>query len=40
MIVDSGTPVSITTSKWMERYLKEMEVKKDDIIEKKCNRKF
>ncbi len=33
MIVDSGTPVSIATSKWMERYLKEMEVKKDEITE-------
>ena len=30
----------IATSKWMERYLKEMEVKKDDIIEKECNRRF
>ena len=40
MIVDSGAPVSIATSKWMERYLKEMEVKKDDIIEKECNRRF
>ena len=29
MIVDSGAPVSIATSKWMERYLKEMEVEKD-----------
>ena len=37
MIVDSGAPVSIATSKWIERYLKEMEVKKDEIIEKKCN---
>ena len=40
MIVDSGTPVSIASSKWMERYLKEMEVKKDEITEKECNRKF
>ena len=40
MIVDSDAPVSIATSKWMERYLKEMEVKKDEIIEKKCNRRF
>ena len=40
MIVDSGAPVSIATSKWMERYLKEMEVKKDEITEKKCNRRF
>ena len=40
MIVDSGAPVSIATSKWMEKYLKEMEVKKDEITEKECNRKF
>ena len=32
MIVDSGAPMSIAISKWMERYLKEMEVKKDEII--------
>ena len=30
LIVDSGAPVSIATSKWMEKYLKEMEVNKDD----------
>ena len=29
IIVDSGAPVSIATSKWMEKYLKEMEVEKD-----------
>ena len=40
MIVDSGAPVSITTSKWMDRYLKNMEVKKDEMTEKECNRKF
>ena len=40
MIVESGAPVSITTSKWMDRYLKNMEVKKDEITEKECNRKF
>ena len=40
IIVDSGAPVSIATSKWMEKYLKEMEVKKDEITEKECNRKF
>ena len=40
IIVDSGTPVSIETSKWMEKYLKDMEVKKDEITEKECNRKF
>ena len=40
MIVDSGAPVSITTSKWMERYLKEMKVKNNEIIEKECNRRF
>ena len=40
MIVDSGAPVSIATSKRMERYLKEMEVTKDEIREKECNRNF
>merc|ERR1712240_8176 len=40
MIVDSGAPVLIATSKWMEKYLKEMEVNKDEITERKCNRKF
>ena len=34
MIVDSVTPVLIATSKWMERYLKKMKVKKDEIIKK------
>ena len=34
MIVDSDAPVSIATSKSMERYSKEMEVKKDEMIEK------
>ena len=40
MKVDSGTPVSIATSKWMKRYVKEMEVKKDYIMEMECNRRF
>ena len=40
MIVDSGAPVSIATSKWIEKYLKDMEVKKDEIMERECNRKF
>ena len=40
MIVDSGAPVSIGTSKWMKKYLKELEVNKDDITEKECNRRF
>ena len=40
VIVDSGTPVSIATSKWMEKYLKNMEVKKDEITENECKRKF
>ncbi len=40
MIVDSGAPVSIATSKWMEKYLKEMEVNKDEIKERESNRKF
>ena len=30
MIVDSGAPVSIATSKWIEKYLKTMTVKKED----------
>ena len=40
MIVDSGVLISIATSKWIERYLKEMEVKKDDIIKKEYDRRF
>ena len=40
IIVDSGTPVSIATSKWIEKCLKDMEVKKDEIMERECNRKF
>ena len=31
MIVDSGTPVSIATSKWMEKYLKEIEVSQEEM---------
>merc|ERR1712114_29241 len=37
MIVDSGAPVSIATSKWMEKYYKTMGVK---IVENECKRKF
>merc|ERR1712089_31736 len=40
MIVGSGAPVSIATSKWMEKYLNEMEVDRNEIIERECNRKF
>merc|ERR1711881_5761 len=40
MIVDSGAPVSIATSKWMEKYLNEMEVDRNEITERECNRKF
>ena len=40
IIVDSGPPVSIVTSKWIEKYLNNMEVNKDEITEKECNRKF
>ena len=40
MIVDSGAPVSIATSKCMEKYLKNMEVRKDEITENECKRKF
>ena len=40
MIVDSDAPVSIATSKWMEKYIKNMEVKKDEITENECKRKF
>merc|ERR1712002_169246 len=40
MIVDSGAPVSIATSKWMEKYLKTMGVKKEETTENECKRKF
>ena len=40
MIVDSGAPVSIATSGWMEKYLKNMEVRKEEITENECKRKF
>ena len=40
IIVNSGAPVSIATSKWMEKYLKNMEVKKDEITENEFKRKF
>ena len=40
MIVDSGAPVLIATSNFIERYIKEMEVKKEIVMEKECNRKF
>ena len=33
MIVNSGAPVSIVTIKWMEKYLKNMQVKKEEITE-------
>ena len=38
MIVDSGAPMSITTTKWMDRYFKGKGVKENEIIEKYCNR--
>ena len=40
MIVDSGAPMTITTTKWMDRYLKSMGVKENEISEKACNIKF
>ena len=40
MIVDSGAPMSITTNKWMDKYLKSIEVKVNEKCEKKCNRRF
>ena len=40
MIVDSGAQVSIATSKWMEKYLKTMGVKKEETTENKCKRMF
>ena len=40
MIVDSGAPMSMATIKWMDRYLKCIKVKENEIIEKGCNRKF
>ena len=36
-IVNSGAPVSIATSKWMKKYLKEMEVKKDEMKSQRKN---
>jgi len=40
MIVDSGAPVLIATSKWMEKYFKKMGVKKEETTENECKRKF
>ena len=40
MIVDNFTPKFIATNKWMDKYLKSMEVKENEISEKVCNRKF
>ena len=40
MIVNSGALVSISTSKLKEKYLKYLEVKKDEITENDCKRKF
>ena len=40
MTVDSGAPNSITTNKWMDKYLKSIEVKVNEMCEKKCNRRF
>ena len=40
MLVDSGAPVLIAPSKWIEKYLKEIELNKDDIIKKEYNRRF
>ena len=40
MIMDSGAPVLIATSEWMEKYLKNMEVRKEEITENECKRKF
>ena len=40
MIVDSGTPVSIATSKWMEKYSKTIGVNKEETTENERKRKF
>ena len=40
MIVDSGAPFSIVSNKWIDRYVKEMEMVMEDIDEKSCRKHF
>ena len=40
MIVESGALASIATSKFIEKCLKDMEVKKNEITERECYIKF
>ena len=40
MIIDSGAPLSIVSSSWLDKYVKEAKVDKNDLIYKGCARRF
>ena len=37
MIVDIGAPLSIVSNKWLEKYIDEMKVDREDIEKRSCN---
>ena len=40
MLVNSGAPLSIVSSKWFEEYLKDAKVDEEDIERQSCVRRF
>ena len=40
MIIDSGAPVSLVSSKWLKNYIKEAKVEDESIVKASSNRRF
>ena len=40
MLLDSGAPKSVVSKEWIESYLKDMDVKEEEIKRKSCYRRF
>ena len=40
MIIDSGAPVLIVSSKWLKKYLRDAKVEDEEVKKKSCARRF
>ena len=40
MVIDSGAPVSLVSSAWLENYLKEAKVDDEEVEKSSSNRRF
>jgi hypothetical protein len=40
MIIDTGCPKSLVGKKWLDEYMKEMKINKDDIKREECKETF